>query len=172
MKKFNMNKIIRLFILDVDGVLTNGTIWYAENGHEYKAFHTQDGLGLKKLQRAGVEIAVISGRSSPAVNRRLHELKINKVFQGITNKRVIFDELISEMKINPENVASIGDDLPDEPLLINSGIAIAVNNAVPEIKKIADYCTLRSGGEGAVREACDWLLHHVIKHYEPKNTPT
>lgn len=155
---------IKLFILDVDGVLTDGKIWYSDNGEEQKMFHTQDGLGIKRLKQAGIDIAVISGRQSPAVTRRMNELNISDVHQGISNKMDIFQQLLKKYKIAPENVASIGDDLPDLPLLENSGIAIAVHNAVPEIKSIANYCTNRSGGEGAVREACEWLLT-LKQHY-------
>ena len=139
---------IKLFILDVDGVLTDGKIWFDENGTEYKAFHTQDGLGLKHLRNNGIEIAVISGRDSPSVNKRMADLKITDVYQGISDKNVIFDKLIQKFKIQPNNVASIGDDLPDIPILERSGLAIAVNNAVPVVKNIADYCTTRSGGDG------------------------
>jgi len=159
-----MNKFIKLFILDVDGVLTDGKIWYSENGEEYKAFHTHDGLGLKRLRQSGIEIATISGRQSPAVAKRMAELNISEIYQSISNKIDIFEQLLNKYHINPGNVASIGDDLPDLPILEKSGIAIAVNNAVPEVKAIANYCTNRNGGEGAVREACDWLLKSKIHH--------
>lgn len=161
---------IKLFILDVDGVLTDGKIWYSENGQEHKAFHTHDGLGLKRLRKAGVEIAVISGRNSPSVTQRLQELNITQVYQGISNKLDIFQTLLDKNNLLPENIASIGDDLPDLPLLEKSALAITVNNAVPEVKAIADYCTKRSGGEGAVREACEWLLTQIVKHHEKKDT--
>jgi 3-deoxy-D-manno-octulosonate 8-phosphate phosphatase (KDO 8-P phosphatase) len=152
-----MNHDIRLLILDVDGVLTDGKIWYSDDGQEHKAFHTQDGLGLKRLREMGVEIAVISGRKSKCVEQRMRELGITHVFQGISDKLTVMNTLLSHLKITPNTVASIGDDLPDIPVMKNSLWAIAVDNAVPDVKAIADYCTKRSGGEGAVREACDWI---------------
>lgn len=165
-----MNHPIKLFILDVDGVLTDGKIWYHENGSEYKSFHTLDGLGLKRLRQKGIEIAIISGRNSPAVTQRMQELNITEVYQGIANKLAIFEKLLTKLNIRPENVASIGDDLPDIPILEKSAIAIAVNNAVPEVKEVAHYCTQRLGGEGAVREACEWLLEKCTSYEKSKNT--
>lgn len=166
-----MKNPIKLFILDVDGVLTDGKIWFTESGQECKAFHTQDGLGLKRLRQASVEIATISGRNSPAVTQRMQELNITQVFQGISNKLEIFERLLDANQLQAENVASIGDDLADIPILEKSGIAIAVNNAVPEVKAIADYCTPRNGGEGAVRQACEWLLQQLVNHHDStKNT--
>lgn len=166
-----MTNDIKLFILDVDGVLTNGTVWYDEKGTEYKAFHTHDGLGLKRLRNNGIDIAVISGRNSPSVTQRMKELNITDLYQGISDKLFVFKELLKKFNIAPKNVASIGDDLPDIPVLENSGIAIAVNNAVSDVKAIANYCTNRSGGEGAVREACEWILSARLENrYESKNT--
>lgn len=153
-----LNNSIKLFILDVDGVLTDGKIWYDEKGEEYKAFHTLDGVGLKRLQNAGVEIAVISGRNSPSVTRRMKELKITYVYQGVDNKLHVFQALLKELNITAQNAAYIGDDLPDIPIMEASGIAIAVHNAVSKVKSIAHYCTNQSGGQGAVREACEWML--------------
>ena len=163
--------MIRLFILDVDGVLTDGTIWYDEVGEEYKAFHIHDGLGLKRLQENGIKIAIISGRNSLSVTRRMKELQITEVYQGISDKLDVFKNLLEKLNIAPENVASIGDDLPDIPIMKESNIAIAVHNAVREVKAIANYCTHRSGGEGAVREACEWILSAKLeRNYEPKDT--
>lgn len=167
---YTANNGIKLFVLDVDGVLTDGKIWYNESGKECKVFHTQDGLGLKRLQNAGIEIAVISGRKSAFVTKRMKELKIKNLYQGISNKLTVLKKLIKQFKINPGNVASIGDDLPDIPVMENSAISIAVNNAVPEVKDIANYCTSRPGGDGAVREACEWLLQKTAQQHESKIT--
>lgn len=153
-----INNTIKLFILDVDGVLTDGKIWYNEKGEECKTFHTHDGLGLKRLRSTGIEIAIISGRNSPSVTKRMKELDITYVFQGVCDKLKIFKTLLKELNITAQNVAYIGDDLPDIPIMQTCGIAITVNNAVPKVKSIAHFCTNRSGGEGAVREACEWML--------------
>ncbi len=155
--------MIELFILDVDGVLTDGTIWYDNQGIEYKRFHTQDGLGLKRLCDIGIKIAVISGRNSPSTTQRMKELNIQHIYQSISDKLEIFNTLLTKLKINPQNVASIGDDLPDIPMMEHSGVAIAVSNAIPEVKAIAHYCTSRSGGKGAVREACEWIFSQQSK---------
>lgn len=165
-----MTNDIQLFILDVDGVLTNGTFWYDANGVEYKAFHIQDGLGLKRLRKVGTEIAVISGHDSPSVTQRMKELGIDEIHQGIADKLSVFNALLTKFNVKREQVASIGDDLADIPVLENSGVAIAVHNAVPEVKAIANYCTNRNGGEGAVREACEWILSAKLdKRHEPKD---
>jgi len=163
--------VIKLFILDVDGVLTDGTIWYDSQGIEYKRFHTQDGLGLKRLSYIGIKIAVISGRNSPSTTQRMRELNIQHVYQSISDKLEVFNTLLTKFKVNPQNVASMGDDLPDIPIMEHSGVAITVNNAIAEVKAIAHYCTSRSGGKGAVREACEWIFSKQSKsHYESKKS--
>lgn len=161
--------LFKLFIVDVDGVLTDGKIWYDQNGTEYKTFHTQDGVGLKQLQKAGITIAILSGRNSPSVTQRMTELDITEVYQGVSDKLVVFNELLKKFEITPQQVISIGDDLPDISVLEKSGIAIAVHNAVTPVKTISHYCTSRSGGHGAVREACDWILIQLDKRYETEN---
>jgi len=162
---------IKLLILDVDGVLTNGNIWFADNGDEQKSFHTQDGLGMKRLQRANIQVAIISGRKSPAVDRRMKELGITQVFQGQENKQAAYESLLETYQLSPEAVAYVGDDLPDMHIMKQVGFRIAVNNAVPEVKAFADWCTTRNGGEGAVREACELILSYqkVSKQNETKN---
>ena len=149
---------IKLLILDVDGVLTDGKIWYSSDGNEQKCFHTQDGLGLKRLQAIGIQIAIISGRQSNAVDQRMAELGIQHIYQGQSNKINAYESLLKIGNVSPTEVAYIGDDLPDIPIMERVGLRIAVNNAVPEVKAIADWCTSRHGGEGAVREACDFIL--------------
>lgn len=153
-----MRHPIRLLILDVDGVLTDGTIAFHPDGSEYKLFHAQDGYGMTKLQQFGIPIAIISGRSSTAVTRRMQELNIQHVYQGVSDKLPLFHQLIQDLQINPLEVAYVGDDLPDLPIMELVGYKIAVSNATPPILAAADWCTQRSGGQGAVREVCDWIL--------------
>ncbi len=159
---------IKLLILDVDGVLTDGKIWYSDDGREQKCFHTQDGFGMKRLQKAGVQLAIISGRQSNVVDRRMKELGIAHVFQGHENKTATYESLLKICNVAPEAVGYIGDDSPDIPIMERVGFRIAVDNAVPEVKSIADWCTSRRGGEGAVREACDFILS--AKQHCPSKT--
>lgn len=154
---------IRWLILDVDGVLTDGRIIYADDGSELKAFHVRDGSGIKFWREAGNEIAIISGRKSPVVERRAKELGIDRVYQGQRDKREALRDLLSETKIDPQSIAAIGDDLPDLPLLHSCGIGIAVADACSELRESADYVTSLPGGAGAVREAIEWLLKHQGK---------
>lgn len=154
---------IKLLILDVDGVLTDGTIWLTTQGEEIKRFHTHDGVGLKRLQNAGVQIAVISGRASQSVSARMAELNITLVFQNCHDKMIVFENLINELNIKPQEVAYIGDDLPDLLVMRRVGLSIAVANACSEVKAIANWHTQKEGGMGAVREACDRLLQTQTK---------
>lgn len=150
--------MIKLFVLDVDGVLTDGTIWLTGNGEEFKRFHTHDGVGLRRLQKSGVTLAIISGRTSVSVTKRMAELNIPLVFQGCQDKLPVFYKLIEELNITPQEAAYMGDDLPDIPVMQVTGLSIAVANACPEVKAVAHWQTEKSGGMGAVREACDRLL--------------
>lgn len=152
---------IKCLILDVDGVLTDGTIWLTEQGQELKRFHIHDGVGIKQLQKAGVTIAIISGRSSGSVSARMAELQVQHVYQGCANKLVVFNKLISELGLKPNEVAYMGDDLPDLPVMQVVGLSIAVANACPEVKAIAHWHTTKMGGDGAVREACERLIAHI-----------
>lgn len=151
-------KAIKILLLDVDGVLTDGTIIYTHTGDEIKAFHTRDGMGLRLLQEAGVEVGLITARSSEAVNRRAQDLKLTHVYQGIRNKLVVFEELLKKLSLLPQEVAYMGDDWLDLPLLTRVGFAITVADAAPETKKVAHYTTRRPGGRGAVREVCDLII--------------
>ena len=151
---------IKAVILDVDGVLTDGKIYLDAAGNESKSFYTQDGYGLKKLQSAGVTLAVISGRSSPVVTQRMQELNIQHVYQGIRDKLSCYQQLLQKLQLNPQQIAYIGDDLPDLAVMQQVGLALTVANAVPEIKSIATYCAHHTGGDGGVREICDWLIQH------------
>jgi len=149
---------IRLVAFDVDGVLTDGRFYLADDGTETKAFNTQDGFGIRRLLDAGVAVAVISGRRSAAVDRRMAELGVRHVVQGCKDKVAAFDRIVTELGIDPSATAYVGDDVPDLPLLRHAGYAIAVANAVTEVQQACDLTTVASGGAGAVREVCDRIL--------------
>ena len=149
---------IRLLVLDVDGVLTDGRLRYGPGGEQEKLFHVRDGFGLKALMAAGVAVAVISGRSSQAVARRCAELGIAELAQGQEHKLEAFEALCTRLGMAAAECACIGDDTPDVPLLERAGLAIAVADAHPDARRAAHRRTRLPGGAGAVREACDWLL--------------
>lgn len=151
-------KQLKLLILDVDGVLTDGRLFFDHEGREYKSFHARDGHGIKLLRNSGVEIAVISGRKSDAVNLRMNALGIELVYQGFENKLKALDALLEKTAISPEQTAHVGDDLLDLPIMQRVGFAIAVNDANFAVKQHADWCTLAPGGQGAVREVCDLIM--------------
>lgn len=149
---------IKLLLLDVDGVMTDGRITYDNNGGELKSFDVKDGHGLKLLQRAGIEIGIITGRQSAVVARRAAELGIELVYQGVKDKLVPFHEILEKLRISPEEVAYVGDDVVDLPVMRRVGFAVTVADAVEDVKPFADLVTTRDGGRGAVREVCDFLL--------------
>jgi 3-deoxy-D-manno-octulosonate 8-phosphate phosphatase (KDO 8-P phosphatase) len=149
---------IRLLVLDVDGVLTDGRLYYGGDGVELKAFHSQDGQGLKMLSATGIEIAIITGRTSRAVDLRAENLGIAHVFQGVSNKLVVFEQLVARMALRPVAAAAIGDDLPDLPVLRRCGFAACVPEAPALLRSHAHYVTDRPGGAGAVREVCEVLM--------------
>jgi 3-deoxy-D-manno-octulosonate 8-phosphate phosphatase (KDO 8-P phosphatase) len=149
---------IKLLLLDVDGVLTDGRIIYDNNGNELKAFDVKDGHGLKMLQRAGIKIGIITGRSSGVVARRAEELGIEILYQGALQKLEPYQEILSALKITDEQVAYVGDDVVDLPILQRVGFSATVADAVPEVFPLVDYVASRPGGRGAVREICDLLL--------------
>lgn len=151
-------KNIKCVIFDVDGVLTDGRLFFDLKGKEYKSFHAQDGQGLKLLQQQGITVAIISGRSSPIVATRMKNLGIQHVYQGHENKVAAFSDLISKLNIEPSAVAHVGDDLPDLAILNRSGLAIAVADANPSILPFCHGQTTRQGGHGAAREVCDAIL--------------
>lgn len=150
---------IRLAVFDVDGTLTDGRLWYGEDGHETKVFHVHDGLGLKRLQANGVQVAIISARISHPVALRAEELDIAHVYQGQADKRACLLELLDALHLAPEQAAMVGDDLPDLPPMRVAGLAVAVANAHPWVLEKAHWQTTASGGQGAVREVCDLILH-------------
>ncbi len=152
--------MIRLLILDVDGVMTPGELPYGDGGNVEKCFHVQDGSAIKLWMNGGGRVAIISGRKSPAVNRRAADLGITFVAQGVTNKTIPFEKACSELQAEPAETAVIGDDLLDLPILTRCGYPIAVANAVPTVKRAARYVTRRTGGAGAINEAVERLLRH------------
>lgn len=152
-------KAIRLVIFDVDGVFTDGRLLFDPSGREYKVFNVKDGHGIKMLQQYGLETAVISGRTSEAVSIRMASLGMKHVFQGQSDKRLAFDCLCRELAIAPQEVAYVGDDLPDLVLFGRVGLAIAVADAHFAVRQRAHWCTTLAGGFGAVREVCDLILH-------------
>lgn len=149
---------VQLAVFDVDGVFTDGRLHFSDNGELFKTFHVRDGYGIKRLLQNHVEVAVISGRESAAVIRRMQDLHVRHVFQGIDDKRAVLDRLLAELHLNPQQTACVGDDLPDLPLMQAAGLAIAVADARPEVRAEAHYVTTARGGQGAVREVCDLLL--------------
>ncbi len=150
---------IKLLVLDVDGVLTDGRLWYGNTGEELKAFHIQDGLGIKLLLRSGVDIAIITGRRSALVARRAKELGIRHVIQGREDKLAALETMRTELGIELEQIAYVGDDLPDLSAIRAAGLGIAVANAVAVVAEHAAHKTVRCGGDGAVREVCELILH-------------
>jgi len=147
-----------MLILDVDGVLTDGRLFYGSAGIEMKAFNVHDGYGIKKIQLEGISIAIVSGRTSDAVERRAKELNIRFLFQNVAQKDEVLVELCRESGIQPRHMAHVGDDLPDLALFQNVGLGIAVADARVEVQKSADFVTKAKGGEGAVREVCELIL--------------
>jgi len=150
---------VRLLALDVDGVLTDGRLYFAEDGQELKTFDTQDGHGIKMLQAAGIEVAIITGRTTKLVQRRAANLKISHLLQGREDKLVALRELTGELGIALDEVAYVGDDWPDLPAILAAGFGVAVANAHHELRTRADHVTTLAGGRGAVREVCDLLLN-------------
>ena len=151
-------KEIKLLLLDVDGVLTDGTLLYSGSGEESKSFNTQDGFGLRLLGEAGVEVGVITARQSEVVARRAKELNMRYIYQGIGNKNEAFKEIIRVSGLKPFQIAYMGDDWLDLALLQQVGLALAPANAVAEVQVAAHYVTPSTGGRGAVREACNLIL--------------
>jgi 3-deoxy-D-manno-octulosonate 8-phosphate phosphatase (KDO 8-P phosphatase) len=155
----------RLLVLDVDGVLTDGLLHYGTAGEETKSFHVRDGAGIKALLRAGMAVAIISGRNSPATTIRMQELGLKHVRQGCEDKLAALQELLRETGFGPAQVACVGDDAADLSMMRTVGLAIAVADAHPTARDAAHWVTRLPGGFGAVREVCDLLLDAR----EPKN---
>jgi 3-deoxy-D-manno-octulosonate 8-phosphate phosphatase (KDO 8-P phosphatase) len=149
---------VRMRVLDVDGVLTDGRLYYGARGESLKVFHVRDGHGIKEVAAAGITVAIISGRKSAAVTRRARELGIRHVIQGATDKLASLTKLTTARSLSFDQCACVGDDTPDAPVLRVAGVAIAVADGHRDALAVADLVTSRPGGSGAVREVCDWLL--------------
>ncbi|MGI9305459.1 MAG: KdsC family phosphatase [Gammaproteobacteria bacterium] len=149
---------IRLLVLDVDGVLTDGKLYFTADGHELKAFDVKDGHGMVMLQTSGVKIAVITGRESALVTHRMSELGIEHVLQGRKNKARALDELLDELGLEAEQAAFVGDDVVDLPAMRRAGVAIAVADAHKQVIQLADWVTVNNGGNGAAREVCEAIM--------------
>lgn len=149
---------IRLLVLDVDGVLTDGRLYFSPRGEELKSFHVRDGAGIVQILNAGLQVAVISGRQSRSVERRMTELGVTWIRQGIEDKLAALRELLDILSLGPQAVASMGDDTADLPIFAVARLAVAVADAHASVKLQAHFITQAAGGQGAVREVCDLLL--------------
>ncbi|MFT4826102.1 MAG: 3-deoxy-D-manno-octulosonate 8-phosphate phosphatase (KDO 8-P phosphatase) [Halioglobus sp.] len=149
---------IKLLVLDVDGVLTDGSIYYGNSGEELKSFSIKDGLGIKMLQQAGINVAIITGRQSAIVTRRANELGIVDIIQGREDKRSALVELCTHRNLDLSDCAYMGDDLPDLSAIISAGLGLTVADASKPVLDAADWVSRADGGDGAVREACEFIL--------------
>ncbi len=155
---FDQAREIKLLLLDVDGVLTDGSITYTDEGLEVKTFNVKDGFGLNLLRQAGVEVGIITARSSKALIRRCEDLKIDHLHQGKRHKVEVYKSMLEELKLEPHQVAYVGDDWLDLPMFSQVGFAVTVADGMAELKEVAHYTTKHSGGRGAVREVCDLII--------------
>jgi 3-deoxy-D-manno-octulosonate 8-phosphate phosphatase (KDO 8-P phosphatase) len=149
---------VRLLVLDVDGVLTDGRLHYGADGEALKVFDVRDGLGVKLLREAGIEVAILSARSSPIVDRRARELGISRVVQAAADKGAAFAALAQSLQVAPAQCGYVGDDWPDLPALAQAGFAATVADAAPEVRRAAHWVAASPGGRGAVREVAEFLL--------------
>ena len=170
------DKQIELFGMDVDGVLSDGGIYYGDGELEIKRFHVHDGMGITMLRNAGIVPFIITARRSMATERRARELRIEEVYQGMRDKRAVLKRVAKKYKVSLDKVSFIGDDLSDVPVLEVVGLPMAVGDAVDQVKAIAKFVTSRAGGHGAVREACEYVLKlngdkeetfHALSGYKP-----
>ena len=158
---------VKLLLFDVDGVLTDGRLVIGDDGLEFKAFNSRDGHGIKMLQRHGISVGIITGRTSDVVKHRVKDLQIKHVYQGCKEKLPVYQKLIKKLKLKPEQTAFVGDDVVDLPIMLQVGLAVAVHNAHPLAKQHAHWITPSIGGYGAAREACEMILHaHGVYHAE------
>lgn len=154
----NNAKAVKLMIFDVDGVMTDGGLYYTESGEELKAFNTLDGHGLKMLQASGVKLAIITGRTSKLVEHRARNLGLDYLYQGAHNKLEVFQQLLQEAGVQPEQCGYMGDDVVDLPVMRRVAFSVAVPDAPQIVRQHADYVTVARGGFGAVREACELVM--------------
>lgn len=151
-------KKIKVVIFDVDGVLTDGSLFIGDDGQEYKAFNSQDGHGIKMLQKSGVAIAIITGRTSEVVKHRIRDLGIKYLYQGQSDKNTAFMALLATLGLTPDECAYVGDDVVDLPVMTQVGLAIAVLDSHPMVIKHAHWITTRGGGKGAGRDVCEMIM--------------
>ena len=151
---------IRLLVMDVDGIMTDGKITYTSDGQELKSFNIKDGLGIKRAQASGIETAIITGRTSPMVERRARELGIAHLVQGREGKLAALSDLVDQMNLSLDQVAYIGDDLPDLTAIESVRLGACPADAATEVKSKANWVSTRGGGDGCVRELCDLLVSH------------
>jgi len=151
-------KKIKLLLLDVDGVMTNNQLHYSDDGYEMKSFYTRDGHGMVMLQKSNVDIGIITGRKSPLVTKRMTDLKVKHVYQGVPDKLPTFLKLIEELDISLDEIAYIGDDILDLPILTRVGLAATPADGDAEVKSRVDYVSEFEGGRGCVREMCELLM--------------
>lgn len=163
---------IKLVIFDVDGVLTDGGLYFSDDGQEYKVFHSRDGHGMKMLQYTGIEIGIITGRASRVVNHRMRNLGITHVYQSQKIKLPAYENLLKKLKLSPHEVAYVGDDVVDLAIMRRVGLAIAVQDAHPLVRQHAHWITPNLGGRGAARDACEFIMEvqgtlegQLEKHY-------
>jgi 3-deoxy-D-manno-octulosonate 8-phosphate phosphatase (KDO 8-P phosphatase) len=149
---------VRLVIFDVDGVLTDGSLYLGDDGQEYKAFHSRDGHGMAMLQESGVTIGIITGRSSQVVRLRMESLGVRQVYQGQRDKRAAYEQIKADLGLTDDEVAFVGDDVVDLPVMSRVGLAIAVQDAHPFVKQHAHWQTPSRGGRGAARDVCELLM--------------
>ncbi len=171
---FEQARAIRLVIFDVDGVLTDGSLFLGDDGQEYKAFHSRDGHGMKLLQGTGVELAVITGRTSKVVARRMEGLGVRHVFQGQTEKLSAYNQLKRALGLEDRQIAYLGDDVVDLPILIRVGLAVAVQDAHPWVKRHCHWQTPSPGGRGAARDLCEFIMEaqgHLVPLLESYLSP-
>lgn len=152
-----LNKI-KLLVCDVDGVFSDGSIYMGNNGEELKAFHTLDGYGVKSMLEIGIDVAIVTGRQSAIVENRMSALGVSLIIQGVEDKKTAVQKLQAGLNLKKENIASIGDDMPDVGMFEQSNVSISVPNGHPYVKSVAEYVTKTTGGAGAVREICDLIL--------------
>ncbi|MDD5428235.1 MAG: HAD-IIIA family hydrolase [Candidatus Omnitrophica bacterium] len=151
-------KLVKALIVDIDGVMTDGRIVYSGYGEELKFFDVQDGLGMTLLNRAGIKTIIITAKKSKIVKHRARDLKVAKAYQGFIDKTIPFNDALKTFGLKPEEICFVGDDLIDIPVLKRVGFAVAVPNAVEEVRSSAHLVTSNKGGRGAVREICDLIL--------------
>lgn len=159
-------KRMKILIVDIDGVMTDGRIIYSIYGDELKFFDVQDGFGISLLNRAGIKTIIITAKKSRIVKLRARDLKVTKAYQGCIDKLIPFNSILKDFKVPADEICFIGDDLIDLPILKRVGFAVSVPNAVDEVKKEAHYVTSKMGGRGAVREICDIILKSQLRWEE------